>query len=388
MESNPLKALGDLGQSVWCDDIGRDMLLEGRLRGLIENDGVVGVTSNPTIFHKAVTAGSAYDSEIEEMASNQASTEEIMESLMLRDIGMAADQLRPVHEKTGGLDGLVSIEVAPALAYDTMGTEAEVKRVRGLLPHPNILIKVPGTSDGVAAIHDLIGLGYSINVTLIFSLERYKEVMEAYLSGLELLTARRNSGDDLPEPAAVRSVASFFVSRVDSQVDKRLDALAAQAADLGREPEAYLGLKGKAAVANAKSAYGLFRETFTGPRWEALAAQGAHVQRPLWASTSTKNPAYSDVLYVEELIGPDTVNTMPLSTLEAYRDHGRPQERVSSGLAEAQAHLEELEEAGVDMGDVTDTLEQEGVKAFAESYEALLAALDEKRRTMAGPEGS
>ncbi len=385
MEANPLKRLRDLGQSVWCDDIGRDMLLSGHLLRLIDEDGVVGVTSNPTIFHKAITAGSTYDDEIHELVSRDAGGEEIMEALMLRDIGMAAEELRPAYEATDHLDGFVSIEVSPGLAYDTMATEGEARRIRALLPHPNILVKVPATSDGVAAIHDLTASGYSINVTLIFSLERYAEVAEAYLSGLEMLAARRNAGEALPELAEVRSVASFFVSRVDTLVDGRLDALAAKAADQGREPAFYQDLKGKAAVANAKEAYRLFRRSFSGPRWEALEALGARVQRPLWASTSTKNPAYSDVMYVEELIGADTVNTMPLNTIEAYRDHGRPEERVSGGTQDAQRHLEALEAAGVSLAEVTAQLEQEGVKAFAESHQALLAALEEKRRTILGP---
>ncbi len=385
MESNPLTRLRDLGQSVWCDDIGRDMLQSGHLRRLIEEDGVAGVTSNPTIFHKAITAGSTYDQEISDLVSGGAGTEEIMEALMLKDIGLAAAELRPVYEATGSLDGFVSIEVAPGLAYDTMATEADVRRIRALLPHPNVLVKVPATADGVAAIHDLIGSGYSINVTLIFSLERYREVMDAYLSGLEMLAARRSAGEDLPVLHEVRSVASFFVSRVDSLVDKRLDELKTQAGDLGKAAGFYEALKGKAAVANAKEAYRLFRQAFSGPRWEALKAQGANVQRPLWASTSTKNPAYPDVMYVEELIGPDTVNTMPLNTIEAYRDHGRPQERVTVGAEEAGAHLQALEAVGVHMEEVTAQLEREGVRAFAESHEALLAALEEKRRTILGP---
>ena len=382
MERNPLARLRDCGQSVWCDDIGREMLETGTLRRFIEEDGVAGVTSNPTIFHKAITAGDLYDKEIAELASRNTGTAAIMEALMLADISRAAADLRPVYDATDTIDGYVSIEVAPDLAYDTMATEADVKRIRGQLDHPNVLVKVPATAEGVTAIHDLIAAGYSINVTLIFSLERYREVMEAYLSGLELLAARLDAGEHLPGLGEVRSVASFFVSRVDTLVDKRLDEWAERAQEEGRDPAYYADLKGKAAVANAKEAYRLFRETFSGARWEALQAQGARVQRPLWASTSTKNPAYSDILYVQELIGPDTVNTMPLSTMDAYRDHGRPEQTVTTGVEAARAHLDALEEAGISMDEVTAQLEDEGVKAFMASHEALLAALEQKRLSL------
>lgn len=382
MERNPLARLRDFGQSVWCDDIGRDMLLKGELRRMIEEDGVAGVTSNPTIFHKAITASATYDEDIGGLVAGGADSEAVMEGLMLKDIGLAAKELRPVFDATAGLDGYVSIEVAPRLAYDTMATESDVRRVRARLDHPNVLVKVPATAEGVAAIRDLVGQGYSINVTLIFALQRYQEVMEAYIAGLEHLAARRAAGEDVPALGEVRSVASFFVSRVDSAVDKRLDALAAQAGVEDKDAAALQALKGKAAVANAKEAYRLFRETFSGSRWQALTEQGAHVQRPLWASTSTKNPAYPDILYVQELIGPDTVNTMPLNTIAAYRDHGRPAETVTAGQAEAGEHLQRLAAVGIDMDEVTTQLEVEGVKAFADSHEALLSALEEKRRAL------
>ncbi len=387
MGSNPLVQLRQYGQSVWCDDIGRDMLLRGDLQKLIDEDGVAGVTSNPTIFHKAITAGDTYDQEIAGLVADGAGDDAVMEALMIKDIGLAAERLRPVYDQTAGLDGYVSIEVAPGLAYDTMATEADVRRIRALLDHRNVLVKVPATSEGVAAIQDLVGQGYSINVTLIFALERYREVMEAYIAGLEQLAARRAAGEQVPALSDVRSVASFFVSRVDTAVDKRLDALAAQAEVEGDDPSPVLALKGKAAVANAKEAYRLFRETFSGPRWEALALKGANVQRPLWASTSTKNPDYSDILYVQELIGPDTVNTMPLNTIAAYRDHGAPAETVDKGQAEARTHLERLNSLGISMAEVTAQLEEEGVKAFVDSHEALLAALGEKRRALM-PESS
>jgi transaldolase len=383
MDRNPLARLSEFGQSVWCDDIGRDLLREGRLTALIENDGVSGVTSNPTIFHKAITRGTSYDLAVASLASAGASTGEIMEALMVEDIRLAADQLHPVYAATSSRDGWVSIEVAPALAYETQGTVTEVKRTRALVGRPNVLVKVPATEEGVAAVRDLTGLGYSVNVTLIFSLVRYREVMEAYLSGLESLLARRAAGEDVPKIEDVHSVASFFVSRVDTAVDKRLEALIEEARASGHDPAALAALKGKAAVANAKRAYQLFRETFSGDRWAGLSLRGATVQRPLWASTSTKDPAYSDILYVQELIGPDTVNTMPLNTMDVFRDHGRPAETVTVGVEEATVDLAALEAVGISMGEVTAQLEREGVRAFVDSFEALQSALDEKRRGLA-----
>lgn len=363
---NPLARLGDFGQSVWCDDIGRDLLLAGRLQTLIEEDGVSGVTSNPTIFHKAIVGSSAYDEAVRRLASDGAGAGEIMEALMIDDIRMAADQLHRIYLDTGSRDGWVSIEVAPTLAYDTQGTVSEAMRIKAAVDRPNVLVKVPATEEGVAAIRDLTGCGCSVNVTLIFSLERYKAVMDAFLSGLEALEARRDAGETVPLSGQVHSVASFFVSRVDTAVDKRL----------GDRSE----LRGKTAVAGAKCAYRLFRETFSGARWAALEALGATVQRPLWASTSTKDPAYSDILYVQELIGSDTVSTMPLATIDAFRAHGVPAETITAGVDEAAAHLAELQAMGIDMSEVTAALEREGVRAFVDSQEALLAALEEKRR--------
>jgi transaldolase len=382
MDGNPLARLGEFGQSVWCDDIGKDFLLAGGLKALIEEDKVSGVTSNPTIFHRAITQGTSYDRAVAELTAAGATSTEIMEALMVEDIRAAARELEPVARATGSRDGWVSIEVAPSLAYDTQGTVAEVKRIRTLVDRPNILVKVPGTEEGVAAVRDLTALGYSINVTLIFSLDRYQEVMEAYLSGLESLLARHEAGQTATKPADVHSVASFFVSRVDTLVDKRLQALVEDAAGSGRDAASLQALRGKAAVANAKHAYRLFQETFSGGRWDALRSRGANVQRPLWASTSTKDPAYSDIVYVQELIGSDTVNTMPLNTMDAYRDHGRPAETVTVGVEEAAAHLEALEQAGINMAEVTEQLEREGVRAFADSFEALQSALDEKRTSL------
>jgi transaldolase len=379
LERNPLARLSDFGQSVWCDDIGRDLLLAGRLQTLIEEDGVSGVTSNPTIFYRAITESTAYDQAIGTLASGGASAAEIMEALMVDDIQYAADQLRPVYLATASRDGWVSIEVAPALAYDVQGTVSEALRLRTLVDRPNVMVKVPATEEGVAAVRDLTALGRSINVTLIFSLERYRQVMEAYLSGLEALRARRAAGEDVPAVRDVHGVASFFVSRIDSAVDRRLDDLISERLAAGEAAADLEALRGAAAVASAKEAYRLFRETFSGPRWEALQEEGATVQRPLWASTSTKDPAYSDILYVQELIGPDTVNTMPLNTLDAFRDHGLPAETVTLDVQEAAARLRALEEAGIAMEEVAARLERDGVRAFAESFEALHAALEVKR---------
>ncbi|MBN1322240.1 MAG: transaldolase [Thermoleophilia bacterium] len=365
--TNALARLAEFGQSVWCDDIGRDLLLAGRLLALIEEDGISGVTSNPTIFHKSIVGSSSYDEAVRLLASDGATAGEIMEALMVDDIRLAADQLRPVHLATGSRDGWVSIEVAPTLAYDIQGTVSEAMRIKALVDRPNVLVKVPATEEGVVAVRDLTGYGCSVNVTLIFSLERYRAVMDAYLSGLEALEARRAAGETVPLLGEVHGVASFFVSRLDTAVDKRL-------ADR-------LDLRGKAAVASAKCAYRLFRETFSGVRWAALEVLGATVQRPLWASTSTKDPAYSDILYVQELIGPDTVNTMPLATVDAFRDHGVAAETITAGADEAAAHLAELRALGIDMYETAAGLERDGVRAFVDSHEALLAALEEKRHT-------
>lgn len=382
MSGNPLARLGEFGQSVWCDDIGKDFLEAGGLKTLIEKDGVSGVTSNPTIFHRAITQGTGYDGAIARLAAAGASSAEIMEALMVDDIRAASKELEPVAHRTRSRDGWVSIEVAPSLAHDNQATVAEVKRIRAAVDRPNILVKVPGTAEGVGAIGELTALGYSINVTLIFSLDRYREVMAAYLSGLESLLARHEAGETPTSLAEVHSVASFFVSRVDTLVDKRLQALSEDSTQSGLGAESLRALRGKAAVANAKQAYRLFQETFSGRRWEALRSRGANLQRPLWASTSTKDPAYSDVLYVQELIGPDTVNTMPLVTMDAFRDHGKPAETVTQGVDEAAAHLEKIESVGISMAEVTRQLEREGVQAFADSFDALLSALDEKRERL------
>ncbi|MBU2603526.1 MAG: transaldolase [Actinobacteria bacterium] len=385
MGSNPLTQLQGFGQSVWYDNIGRGLLVAGGLKKMVDEDAVVGLTSNPSIFQKAIATTDEYDSAIAELVASGADAERVLDTLMAEDVGMAADLLHATFDTTGSVDGWVSIEVNPALAYDTENTVVEARRLRALVGRPNVLVKVPATEQGIPAIERLISEGLSVNVTLIFSIDRYREVMGAYLTGMEHLITRRAEGEDLPEPASVRSVASFFVSRVDSLCDTLLEA-AADGAD-AEQTDALLALRGQAAVANAKLAYQAFLETFAGPRWEKLESAGAKVQRPLWASTSTKNKAYSDVLYVDELIGPDTVNTMPHATLEAYRDHGDPRVTLTQGVEAARRLIGAIELAGIAMSDVTSRLEAEGVAAFADSFESLMATLRAKRDGLAGGQG-
>ncbi len=381
MSDNPLRKLHDFGQSVWYDNIGRDLLVNGDLERMIRDDGVRGLTSNPTIFQKAIAESDGYDHAIGDLVEMGLGTDELLDTLTSQDVAMAADLLRPVYAQAGHRDGFVSIEAAPSLAYEVEGTIEEARRLRSLVARDNLLVKVPATTHGVEAIHRLISEGLSVNVTLIFSLDRYREVIEAYISGLERLVERRAAGEALSEPREVHSVASFFVSRVDSKVDSALRKMIELTEDQGRV-ERLRALLGKAAVANAKLAYQEFLQTFSGARWDALAVRGANLQRPLWASTSTKDPEYRDVLYVEELIGPDTVNTMPQVTLDAFRDHGRVAGTLTRDTDEARRQLAELEAEGVSMAEVTAQLESEGVKAFADSFDALRRALDEKRRAL------
>jgi transaldolase len=358
MAKTPLQQLSDLGQSVWIDYLSRDLLRSGELARMMKHDAVVGVTSNPTIFQKAISHGSAYEEQLAELLHATRDPKEIFVALATRDVRDACDLLRSAHEKSDGVDGFVSIEVDPGLAYDTEATVAEALRLHGLVDRPNVLVKIPATKPGLPAVEDMIAKGKSINVTLIFSLERYAEVAEAYIRGLQRLRAH---GGDVSK---VRSVASFFVSRVDTETDRRLD-------EIGGHDE----LKGKLAVANAKLAYRRHRELFSGERWQELAAVGAKPQRCLWASTSTKNPAYRDVLYVEELIGPETVNTMPEETIRAFQDHGRVALTLERGLDEAERLLEQLAGVGIDYDDVTLTLEREGVEKFADSFAELLEGI-------------
>jgi transaldolase len=361
-----LHRLSALGQSVWVDFLSRELIREGGLQSMIDRDAVVGATTNPTIFQKAMTRGEAYDEQLYELASQGLDTEQAFWRLAEQDVGEACEVFRPVWESRAGGDGFVSIEVDPRLAYDTLATFREAMRLHHAIEKPNLLVKIPGTKPGLAAIEDTIAKGRSINVTLIFSLRRYAEVAESYIRGVERLIAE--GGD----PRAVTSVASFFVSRIDTEADRRLE-------ESGGHDE----LKGKLAIANAKLAYEHYRKTFAGDRWEFLAAKGARTQRVLWASTSTKNPAYPDTMYVEELIGPETINTMPEETIRAYQDHGDPRPRLLQGLEEAHRVFEQLAAAGVDCGDVTETLEREGVEKFAQSFDDLLGALHAKQESLA-----
>jgi transaldolase len=361
----PLQSLSALGQSVWIDFLSREAIRGGDLQRLIDDDSVVGATSNPTILQKAMTAGEAYDEQLHELARR--AVEEVFWTLAEQDIGEACDVFRPVWEGGAGRDGYVSIEVDPRLAYDALSSYREAMRLHAAIDRPNLLVKIPATKPGLAAIEDVIAKGRSINVTLIFSLKRYAEVAESYIRGLERLVAE--GGD----PRKVHSVASFFVSRIDTEADRRL-------AEMGGGCE---HLQGKLAVANARLAYQHYKRSFSGERWRYLAGKGATPQRVLWASTSTKNPAYPDTIYVDELIGPDTINTMPLETVRAYQDHGRPQPRLESDLDDAHALLADLKRVGVDYEDVTDTLEREGVEKFEASFKELLEALESKLSTLA-----
>ncbi len=353
------------GQSIWLDFIRRSFLNAGKLNDLVEQ-GLRGVTSNPTIFQKAITGGTDYDAALERLVKEGHSVSEIYESLVIQDIRRAADVLRPVYERTDGKDGFVSLEVNPKLAYDTEGTIMEARRLFAMVDRPNLMIKVPATPEGVPAIETLISEGINVNVTLIFSLSQYEAIAQAYINGLERLAAAR------VDYGRVASVASFFVSRVDKVVDQRLE-------ELGNTE-----LQGKIAIANAKLAYARFKDIFSGPRWEALAAKGAQVQRPLWASTSTKNPSYPDTMYVDNLIGPNTVNTLPPATLEAFLDHGVVALTLEEGLEEAHKRMQQLTALGIDLEEITEQLQVDGVKSFADSFDALLESIIAKCKAMSG----
>lgn len=355
-----LHELFQLGQSVWYDNISRTLLDSGEMQTLID-DGIVGVTSNPSIFEKAIAKSSDYDAAIRALAQAGKSTNEIYEALALEDIGKTADLLKPVYDKTGGADGYISLEVSPTLARDTEGTIAEARRLFTALGRPNIMIKVPATPEGIPAIEKLTAVGLNINVTLIFSLSSYEDVMNAYITGLE---KRLIAGQPIDH---ISSVASFFVSRVDTAVDKALNA------------KGNNELQGKIAIANAKVAYARFQQVFSDDRWQALADNGARVQRPLWASTSTKNPVYPDTLYVDTLIGPDTVNTIPPATVEAFKDHGVVALTLPEGVEDAAGQLEALAQAGIDLDAVTDQLQIDGVAAFAKSFHSLMDSIESKR---------
>ena len=365
MAESRLQQLSDAGVSVWIDSLSREMLRTGQLASLMDDDSVVGVTSNPTIFQKALAEGDVYDEQLREVAAKEDDPVEIFFTLAEDDIREACDLMRPVWERTDGVDGFVSLEVDPTLAYDRDRTFEQAVRFNKEVDKPNLYVKIPATEPGLGAIEDCIAKSAPINVTLIFSLERYAAVVESYLRGLERLVA---AGGD---PSKVISVASFFVSRVDTEADKRLEAA-------GRTD-----LQGKLAVANAKLAYEHYLEVVGSDRWAFLAGKGARPQRCLWASTSTKNPAYRDVLYVEELIGPDTVNTMPLETVRAFQDHGEVKAgSLTDGLDEAKQLLADLAAAGVDYDDVVETLEAEGVQKFADSFAELLDGIKAKVGTL------
>ena len=344
-------------QSPWLDNLSRDAIVDGTLRGWLDR-GIRGVTSNPSIFQKAMTAGSAYDDQLSSLVRGGASTEDAFWAMAMDDIRNACAVTRPLYDESEGGDGFVSLEVAPSLARDESGTTKAALSIHDQIDLPNLMVKIPATAEGVGAIRDTIAAGRNVNVTLIFSLGRYAEVMEAYLTGLETLLA---DGGDV---SRVQSVGSFFISRVDTEVDKRL-------------PESS-PLRGRAAVAQGKLAYALFQETFSGARWEKLAAAGANVQRPLWASTSTKNPSLPDTLYVDTLIAPDTVNTMPEATIEAFDDHGTVARTADVDIDEARATWRAIADAGVDLDDVAVVLEDQGVASFAKAFDELIASLDEK----------
>jgi transaldolase len=366
MAQTPLQRLSDLGQSVWIDYLSRSLINDGDLEQMMDRDAVVGVTTNPTIFQKAMAEGDAYDAQLKNVLAKESDDTEVFFNIATTDVSDACDLLRPVWDEGGGRDGYVSIEVTPDLAYDTDGTIAQAQRLHEWIDKPNLFVKIPATEAGLPAIEEMIARGRSINVTLIFSLERYRKVTEAYVRGIERLV---ESGGD---PSTVASVASFFVSRVDTEIDKRLEKL-------GGHDE----LLGKGAIANAKIAYEIYKEVFAGNRWDKLAAKGAAPQRCLWASTSTKNPKYRDVLYVEELIGQHTVNTMPEETIRDFQAHGEVRGRtVEEDIEGAHRTLDALGEAGVDYDDVTATVEREGVEKFSDSFDELLQEVGHKRDTL------
>lgn len=374
---NPLQELTELGQSVWLDYIRRGILDNGELERMIEEYALRGVTSNPSIFEQAITQSDDYDDALERMVGSGLGAKEVYEALAIEDIQRAADLFRPIFDRSEARDGFVSLEVSPELAHDTEGTLEEARRLWKAVDRPNVMIKVPGTDEGVPAIEQLLSEGMNINVTLLFSLEGYERVMEAYLRGLE---RRAEAGEPVDR---IASVASFFVSRVDSAVDKTLQERI-DAASTGEEKERLRALLGRAAIDNAKLAYRRFEEIFGGERFQKLRERGARVQRPLWASTSTKDPSYRDVIYVEELIGPSTVNTMPLATVEAFADHGVARRTVDTDLDRAKEELESLRQAGIDLDQVTRRLQVEGVDKFAASFRELLSCVGEEMSRVAG----
>ena len=379
--ANPLVELKSQRQSVWYDNLNRELIKTGLLQRLVDDDGVSGGTSNPSIFEKAVGASDAYDEHLAEIVRPDVSLDETYDALTVTDVGLSADIFRAVYDETEGADGYASLEVSPLIADDTETTTSEAKRLFAALDRPNAMIKIPGTPEGLPAVEQSLADGINVNITLLFGVDSYEQVALRYIAALE---TRAKAGLPLDR---IASVASFFVSRVDSMVDGQLEEkIKAVEGDLERRRLS--ALLGKAGVANARIAYAKFQELFSGERWAKLAAGGARVQRCLWASTSTKNPDYRDVLYVEELIGPDTINTMPQNTLDAFRDHGIVAATLTTGVADAQAHVRELEAAGIDFRAVTDELQVQGVKLFADSFAKARATVEEKRsRILAGSKG-
>jgi transaldolase len=373
--TNPLLQLKALGQSVWYDNIDRSQLVSGQFKRLLDEDGICGVTANPTIFEKSISSGHAYDEQMNQLIKEGKSTNEIYEAMIIQDIGTVADILRPIYDSANRQDGLVSLEVSPDLAHDTEGTLSEVRRFWKLVDRPNLMIKIPGTPEGIPAVLQALTEGINVNITLIFSISTYRQVAEAFISALE---ARRTAGKDISHMA---SVASFFVSRVDTLVDKLLEDKI-KATSNPAEQQHLKSLEGKAAIANARLVYQDFKKIFNTPRFAALKQASAYVQRPLWASTSTKNPAYRDVLYAEELIGPDTVDTMPLETIENFRDHGRVRLSIEDNLEEAHQVLDALEKVGIHYDQVTKQLQDEGVQKFADSFHTLFEGIAEKRKAI------
>ena len=369
MKKNPLKQLGTLGQSIWLDYIRRDLIAGGGLRRLIEEDGLLGMTSNPAIFEKAIVDSHDYDEDIRAMALEGKSAEAIYETISQRDVQSAADEFRPLYDRTDGKDGYVSLEVNPHLAHDTNATMLEARRLWDALNRPNVFIKVPATANGLPAIQQLISEGTNVNVTLFFGLSRYRQVAEAYIAGIETCLAEGEPVEN------IASVASFFVSRIDALVDPLLEKLIAQG---GKEAELAKKVRGQVAIASAKMAYQIHKKIFGSDRFRKLAAKGARVQRLLWASTGTKNPGYSDVKYIEALIGSDTVNTAPMETLDAYRDHGEPKLRLEKDVKEARWVLERLPELGISIDNVTRQLEDEGVEKFNKPFDKLMETLTQR----------
>jgi transaldolase len=372
VSDNSLKSLNAAGQAIWLDFIDRPMLRNGDLERRIRDDALTGMTSNPTIFEKALAEGNAYDDQIRSAAGDFTAME-LFELIATTDVRDACDLFRGTHERTNGADGFVSIEVSPSAANNANATISEATRLWATVDRPNVMVKVPGTVEGAVAVRRLTANGINVNITLLFAIEAHKSVIDAYMAGLE---DRVQAGKDISK---IHSVASFFVSRVDTEVDKRLDAAIAKSP---ANQETLKSLRGRAAIANAKLAYRLFQSEIASPRWKALASKGATVQRPLWASTSTKNPAYRDVMYVEQLIGPDTVNTMPPQTIAAFRDHGIVARTVDANVDEAQRMIDTLERNGISMRDVTDKLLSDGLASFQKSFDTLLAGLEKKTKAL------